>query len=75
MGINSWPSENPPPNLGHNPLVIANPHTGPTYDVTVQRTENEGFGFVIISSVNKIGSTIGKSLIEMLKLHFRWCSM
>lgn len=33
---------------------------GYPYDVTVTRRENEGFGFVIISSVNKIGSTIGK---------------
>lgn len=31
------------------------------YDVTVMRRENEGFGFVIISSVAKAGSTIGKS--------------
>ncbi|XP_043465023.1 membrane-associated guanylate kinase, WW and PDZ domain-containing protein 1-like isoform X2 [Leptopilina heterotoma] len=30
------------------------------YDVTVNRMENEGFGFVIISSVNKAGSTIGR---------------
>lgn len=30
------------------------------YNVTVTRRENEGFGFVIISSVNKAGSTIGK---------------
>ncbi|XP_063994926.1 membrane-associated guanylate kinase, WW and PDZ domain-containing protein 1-like isoform X2 [Diachasmimorpha longicaudata] len=30
------------------------------YDITVSRMENEGFGFVIISSVNKAGSTIGR---------------
>lgn len=30
------------------------------YDVTVTRMENEGFGFVIISSINKAGSTIGR---------------
>lgn len=30
------------------------------YEVTVVRQENEGFGFVIISSVNKNGSAIGK---------------
>ncbi|KAL7307399.1 hypothetical protein TKK_0000581 [Trichogramma kaykai] len=30
------------------------------YDVTVTREENEGFGFVLISSVNKAGSTIGR---------------
>ena len=29
------------------------------YDITVNRRENEGFGFVIISSVTKSGSTIG----------------
>lgn len=63
MGMNSWPAESTPPNLVHTPLVVATPHPGPTYDVTVQRTENEGFGFVIISSVNKVGSTIGKFLL------------
>nr|CAD7456781.1 unnamed protein product [Timema tahoe] len=31
---------------------------GYPYDVTVTRRESEGFGFVIISSVNKAGSTI-----------------
>ncbi|XP_046745446.1 membrane-associated guanylate kinase, WW and PDZ domain-containing protein 2-like isoform X2 [Diprion similis] len=30
------------------------------YDITVSRMENEGFGFVIISSLNKAGSTIGR---------------
>lgn len=35
-------------------------HPAHTYDVVVSRNENEGFGFVIISSVNKVGSTIGK---------------
>ncbi|XP_075552156.1 membrane associated guanylate kinase, WW and PDZ domain containing protein magi isoform X4 [Dermacentor variabilis] len=30
------------------------------YNVTVMRHENEGFGFVIISSVGKAGSTIGR---------------
>lgn len=30
------------------------------YDVTVTRQENEGFGFVIISSVSRAGSTIGR---------------
>ena len=30
------------------------------YDVTVSRRENEGFGFVIISSASRIGSTIGR---------------
>ena len=29
------------------------------YNVTVTRRENEGFGFVIISSLNKAGSAIG----------------
>ena len=30
------------------------------YDVTVSRIENEGFGFVIISSASRAGSTIGR---------------
>ncbi|KFD65425.1 hypothetical protein M514_03814 [Trichuris suis] len=30
------------------------------FDVTVVRRENEGFGFVIISSVNRAGSAIGR---------------
>lgn len=30
------------------------------YHVTVTRREDEGFGFVIISSINRSGSTIGK---------------
>ena len=33
---------------------------GYPYDVIVSRRENEGFGFVIISSVTKAGSTIGE---------------
>lgn len=36
---------------------------GYPYDVTVTRRESEGFGFVIISSVNKAGSTIGKYIV------------
>lgn len=43
-----------PGNAGYGTTI---PHT---YDVVVNRNENEGFGFVIISSVNKIGSTIGE---------------
>ena len=35
------------------------------YDVTVTRRENEGFGFVIISSVTKSGSTIGETEIKL----------
>ncbi|XP_021927239.1 membrane-associated guanylate kinase, WW and PDZ domain-containing protein 2-like isoform X3 [Zootermopsis nevadensis] len=38
----------------------ARPDIGYPYDVTVTRRESEGFGFVIISSVNKAGSTIGR---------------
>ena len=30
------------------------------YDITVTRRENEGFGFVIISSASRAGSTIGR---------------
>merc|ERR1719357_1753918 len=33
---------------------------GYPYDVTVSRLQNEGFGFVIISSVSRAGSTIGR---------------
>ncbi|CAB3366537.1 Hypothetical predicted protein [Cloeon dipterum] len=33
---------------------------GYPFNVTVSRRETEGFGFVIISSVNKAGSTIGR---------------
>ncbi|XP_030748735.1 membrane-associated guanylate kinase, WW and PDZ domain-containing protein 1 [Sitophilus oryzae] len=61
-----WPIENntaPLPSNHAAPLVVASPHANSTYDVTVQRSENEGFGFVIISSLNKIGSSIGR-LIE-----------
>ncbi|XP_059469731.1 membrane-associated guanylate kinase, WW and PDZ domain-containing protein 1-like isoform X5 [Neocloeon triangulifer] len=36
------------------------PDIGYPFNVTVSRRENEGFGFVIISSVNKAGSTIGR---------------
>ena len=35
-------------------------HEGYPYDITVTRLENEGFGFVIISSVTRAGSTIGE---------------
>ena len=34
------------------------PETQP-FEVTVTRRENEGFGFVIISSVTRVGSMIG----------------
>ena len=42
---------------------VGQPGQGPSiypYDVTVSRLENEGFGFVIISSVSRAGSTIGR---------------
>ena len=42
---------------------MGQPGPGPSiypYDVTVSRLENEGFGFVIISSVSRAGSTIGR---------------
>lgn len=40
-----------------------NPGWAPVpYDVTVTRSEGEGFGFVVISSTNKATSTIGKYL-------------
>jgi hypothetical protein len=34
--------------------------------VTVTRRENEGFGFVIISAINKAGSTIGSFNFKIL---------
>ena len=40
------------------------PQDGYPYDVTVTRKENEGFGFVIISSVTRAGSVIGKLLVS-----------
>jgi hypothetical protein len=39
---------------------------GYPYNVTVTRRENEGFGFVIISAINKAGSTIGTLAILLL---------
>lgn len=48
------------PSPTHNPIL---PPHAQTYDVVVNRNENEGFGFVIISSVNKAGSTIGEYYI------------
>lgn len=54
VGMNNWATDS------HHTMAVSNGNNGHTYDVTVQRTENEGFGFVIISSANKIGSTVGK---------------
>lgn len=65
VGMNNWSSETHHA-LG-NTMVVSNGNSGPTYDVTVNRTENEGFGFVIISSANKIGSTVGKYLPKKVK--------
>ncbi|KAF2361077.1 PDZ domain [Trinorchestia longiramus] len=44
-----------PPDLHNRSMELTFP-----YDVTVTRREDEGFGFVIISSVAKTGSTIGR---------------
>lgn len=52
----NWTHENQLP-PAHLPASTASGEGN--YDVTVKRTENEGFGFVIISSANKQGSTIG----------------
>lgn len=54
-----WSHENSPLPVPHVPAMNL-PTYGNTFDVTVNRKENEGFGFVIISSVNKVGSTIGR---------------
>ncbi|KAK3103335.1 hypothetical protein FSP39_018567 [Pinctada imbricata] len=37
------------------------------YDVTVTRSETEGFGFVIISSVSKTGSVLGESIGRIIE--------
>lgn len=58
MGGMPWLHDQSPPPVAH--LSPVAPQQTETYDVTVRRNENEGFGFVIISSVNKIGSTIGR---------------
>lgn len=50
------------------PLPVASRPPRYPYDVTVVRHENEGFGFVIISSVNKNGSTIGQFIILITTL-------
>lgn len=39
------------------------------YDLQVTRRENEGFGFVIISSVTKSGSTIGMLCVKRIGGH------
>ena len=38
----------------------------PTYDVVLNRNDDDGFGFVIISTTNKNGGTIGELLIEIV---------
>ncbi|XP_067119400.1 LOW QUALITY PROTEIN: membrane-associated guanylate kinase, WW and PDZ domain-containing protein 1-like [Centruroides vittatus] len=54
----------PPRNIESLPDSYANHFTDLVYpyNITVTRKQNEGFGFVIISSVNRIGSTIGRIL-------------
>lgn len=63
----NWPPENQLIRTPHVPVV---PSFGQTYDITVQRQENEGFGFVIISSVNKAGSTIGWLFLKLYFAYF-----
>ncbi|KAF5283430.1 hypothetical protein FQA39_LY04806 [Lamprigera yunnana] len=58
-GMSNLHSNDYSTNMDYNTV----PHLTQTYDVVVNRNENEGFGFVVISSVNKVGSTIGR-LIE-----------
>ena len=43
-----------------NSAMMTNGSQHYPYDVSVSRLENEGFGFVIISSVSRAGSTIGR---------------
>lgn len=49
-----------PRSLVDSPHRLNNCEVTYPYNVTVMRHENEGFGFVIISSVGKAGSTIGR---------------
>lgn len=42
-------------------IVISNSINEYPYDVTLTKNDKEGFGFVVISSLNK-GPTIGKYL-------------
>ncbi|CAJ0601351.1 unnamed protein product [Cylicocyclus nassatus] len=47
----------------HTERQPANPTTASgEYDVTLTRNENDGFGFIIISSLSRNGSTIGQIL-------------
>ena len=44
------------------------------YDVTVTRHENEGFGFVIISSVTRAGSVIGECRLVWTYMYYTYTS-
>lgn len=46
-----------------------------TYDVIVARRENEGFGFIIVSSVNRVGAVLGEFCIGTYqpKSHMMQC--
>ncbi|CAJ0928878.1 unnamed protein product, partial [Mesorhabditis belari] len=59
-GIDMARSVSLPPSLSPH---HTNANVGQEYDVVLQRQESDGFGFVIISNVNRQGSTIGQ-LIE-----------
>lgn len=52
-------------------VVPAVPTALQPYDVEIQRGENEGFGFVIVSSVSRpdAGTTFGKSTLSACKLY------
>lgn len=53
---------------GSNNTVV--PNAIQPYDVEIQRGENEGFGFVIVSSVSRpeAGTTFGKSELYLLEM-------
>ncbi|KAH7947810.1 hypothetical protein HPB52_015950 [Rhipicephalus sanguineus] len=55
-----WALESELSSLVDSPHRLNNCEVTYPYNVTVMRHENEGFGFVIISSVGKAGSTIGR---------------
>ena len=48
---------------GTGPLTVTNNNY--PYDVTLTRGDQEGFGFVIISSVARSGSVIGQLFIDV----------
>ena len=42
------------------------------YDVIVSRREHEGFGFIIVSSLNKVGAVVGEFCIGTYQPMSAW---